>query len=191
MMYKHFTIILFLLLFNCVTHAQSLGIKSNLIHWAAGGTPNIGLETVLGQKYTLNIEGGYNWFAFSEEKKAKHWIAQTEVRYWTCERFNGHFFGLHALAGEYNVGGINIPIGRLKDWKDHRYEGYGIGAGLTYGYQWPISKALNLELSLGAGYIYLDYDKYPCTKCGKKIKSDTNNYFGVTKAAVSLIYFIK
>ncbi len=28
---------------------------------------------------------------------------QSELRYWTYESFNGHFFGLHALVGEYNI----------------------------------------------------------------------------------------
>lgn len=191
MVLKNFVVILLLLAFNSITHAQSIGIKTNLAHWLAGGTPNLGIETALTSKYTLNVEGGYNWFAFSEEKRAKHWIVQSELRYWLCESFNGHFFGLHALAGEYNIGKIDIPIGRLKDWKGNRYEGFGVGAGLSYGYQWPISKALNFELSLGAGYVYLDYEKYRCAKCGEKIKDDTNHYFGITRASVSLIYIIK
>ena len=57
--------------------------------------------------------------------------------------------------------------------------------------QWVVSPRWNLEFNLGAGYVYLTYDKYPCVKCGTKIGSGTNNYFGVTKAAISLIYLIK
>lgn len=181
-----------LLLFALGLHAQSVGIKTNAAHWAMMATPNIGIEMSLNRKYTLDVEAGYNPFTFNDNKKFKHWIVMPELRYWTCESFNGHFFGVHALASEFNVGGIDIPIGRLKDIKDHRYEGYAFGGGISYGYQWPIAKRLNLELSIGAGYAYLLYDKYKCEKCGDKIESDVkDNYFGITKAAVSLIYFIK
>ena len=66
---------------------QNAGIKTNLVHWAAAGTPNAGLEFALNRKYTLEVGGGFNW------------IVQPELRYWLCESFNGHFFGLHALVG--------------------------------------------------------------------------------------------
>ena len=171
--------------------SQNIGFKTNFAHWAAAGTPNAGLEFVLNRKYTFEVAGGFNPFTFNEYKKAKHWIVQPELRYWLCESFNGHFFGLHALAGEYNIGGIDIPIGRLSKFKDYRYEGFAYGAGLSYGHQWVISPKWNFEFNIGAGYTYLTYDKYPCVKCGSKLSSDTNNYFGVTKAAVSLIYLIK
>ena len=174
-----------------VARAQSAGVKTNLAHWAAAGTPNIGIEFSFNRKYTLEIGGGYNPFNFSDTKKAKHWIVMPELRYWLCESFNGHFFGVHALAGEYNMGGWDIPIGRLSKLKDYRYEGFAYGGGLSYGYQWILYPRWNFELNLGAGYVYLTYDKYPCVKCGSKIGSNHKHYFGVTKAAVSLIYFMK
>ena len=177
--------------FTFCSIAQNMGVKTNLVHWAAMGTPNLGLEFALNRKYTLEISGGYNPFTFNDNRKIKHWIVQPEMRYWLCESFNGHFFGLHGLVGEYNAGGIDIPFGRLSKLKDHRYEGYAYGAGISYGYQWVIGKKWNLEFNIGGGYTYLTYDKYPCVKCGSKESSGTNNYFGITKAAVSVIYFIK
>lgn len=190
---KKFTItsmVLFLLVLG--VQAQSVGLKTNFAHWATMATPNLGIEMALNRKYTIEVGAGYNPFTFNNNKKFKHWIVQPELRYWTCESFNGHFFGIHALGAEFNVGGLDVPLGRLKDIKDYRYEGYAFGGGVSYGYQWPIAKRLNLELNIGAGYAYLLYDKYKCVKCGEKQESDVkDNYFGVTKAAVSLIYFIK
>ncbi|NLX80687.1 MAG: DUF3575 domain-containing protein [Proteiniphilum sp.] len=190
---KKFTItsmVLFLLVLG--VQAQSVGLKTNFAHWATMATPNLGIEMALNRKYTIEVGAGYNPFTFNNNKKFKHWIVQPELRYWTCESFNGHFFGIHALGAEFNVGGLDVPLGRLKDIKDYRYEGYAFGGGISYGYQWPIAKRLNLELNIGAGYAYLLYDKYKCVKCGEKQESDVkDNYFGVTKAAVSLIYFIK
>lgn len=190
---KKFTItsmVLFLLVLG--VQAQSVGLKTNFAHWATMATPNLGIEMALNRKYTIEVGAGYNPFTFNNNKKFKHWIVQPELRYWTCESFNGHFFGIHALGAEFNVGGLDVPLGRLKDIKDYRYEGYAFGGGISYGYQWPISKRLNLELSIGAGYARLLYDKFNCVKCGEKLESDVkDNYFGITKGAVSLIYFIK
>ncbi len=170
--------------------AQNIGIKTNLAHWATT-TPNLGMEFALGRKYTLEIAGGYNPFTFENNSKVQHWIVQPELRYWLCESFNGHFFGLHGHAAEYNIGGIDIPVGRLKTFKDYRYEGFAFGAGLSYGYQWMLSKRWNFEFNIGGGYAYITYDKFPCVICGEKIDEGKHHYFGVTKAAISLIYFIK
>ncbi len=46
----------------------------------------------------------------------------------------------------------------------------------------------SMEVELGAGYAYLDYDIYNCGKCGDFVKHETKNYFGPTKVAVNLIY---
>lgn len=170
--------------------AQNTGVKTNFAHWGFFGTPNIGMEFALNRKYTLEVGGGFNPFTFEDNKKAKHWIIQPELRYWTCESFNGHFFGLHALASEYNIGGLDIPVGRLSKLKEYRYEGFAFGGGLSYGYQWAMSPRWNFEFNIGAGYAYLTYDQFPCVKCGSKIASETGNYFGITKAAVALIFFI-
>lgn len=172
--------------------AQNIGAKTNFAHWATFGTINGGLEFALSRKTTLEVGGGYNCFTFKENKKFKHWLVEPELRYWTCESFNGHFFGLHAIAGEFNVGGFNLPVGRLSRIKDYRYEGYTFGVGLSYGHHWVLAPRWNFELNLGVGYAYLMYDKFNCVKCGEKLASDQKeHYLGITKAAISLIYFIK
>lgn len=190
---KKFTLsITVLFLIALSSTAQNVGLKTNAAHWAMAATPNLGIEIAMSRKYTLEIGGGYNPFTFNDNKKLKHWIVQPELRYWMCESFNGHFFGLHGLVGEYNVGGFDIPIKLLEDIKYYRYEGFAVGGGISYGYQWPIAKRLNFELNIGAGYVYQIYDKFKCVRCGEKLGTDSkDHYVGVTKAAVSLIYFIK
>ncbi len=186
-------------LFTCVTlltcvftvNAQKIAVKSNIPYWGTGGSPNTAFELSLGKKTTLELGGGFNLWTFENNKKVKHWLAQPELRYWFCESFNGHFFGIHAHGAQYNVGGWDIPVGRLKTFKDHRYEGYLYGAGLSYGYQWVLSPRWNFELSLGGGFARIHYDKYPCVTCGAKVDEGGHNYLGVTKAAISLIYMIK
>ena len=172
------------------TFAQKVAIKNNLL-FDATATPNLALEFGLGKKTTLEVGAGLNWFEFSDNKKFKHLLVQPELRWWTCDVFNGHFFGLHAHGAQFNVGGWDIPVGRLDTFKDSRYQGYLYGGGLSYGYQWILSPRWNFEMSAGAGYARILYDEYPCVDCGTKLDEGTYNYWGVTKAAVSLIYFFK
>lgn len=182
-MRRSFILLCLSISFLCM-RAQTIGVKTNLLYDATT-TFNLGVEFALSPKVTLDLSGNYNPWTFSENKKLKHWLAQPEVRYWLCEKFNGHFFGLHALAGEFNMGGI-----KLFGMEDYRYEGFAYGAGLSYGYQWIINRRWSLEASLGLGYVYLDYDKFNCEKCGEKIGESTKHFVGPTKAAISLIYII-
>lgn len=177
--------------------AQSkVGIKTNLLYGGYAQTPNLGLEIGLGRRTTLDISGGYNWFNLdgkkNNNKKLVHWLVQPEFRYFLCERFNGHFLGVHALYSQYNIGQHELPLIWGKGSKEYRFEGNALGAGLSYGYQLMLSKSWNLELALGVGYAQLRYDKYDCSKCGKRVEADKiKHYFGPTKASISIIYLIK
>ena len=130
---------------------------------------------------------------YSETKWA-HWMAQPELRYWFCDVFNGWFLGLHGHVGQMNVSGIDIPFVLENEdsiMKDHRYQGWFYGGGLSVGYQWVLSSRSSLEFSLGAGYARIDYDKFPCQRCGTKIDEGNANYVGPTKATISYVFFLK
>ena len=172
--------------------AQQLGVKTNALHWATAGTLNAGLEIGLGKRTTLELTGDYNPWPLDRDqnKKLKFWSVMPEFRYWLCERFNGHFFGLHSGYGEYNISGVRIPF-QNKSTQEHRYEGWATGIGISYGYTWILGKRWNLEANIGAGYIYTKYDKYECKTCGRFKGNQKKHYFGPTKAGISLIYIIK
>lgn len=178
-------ILLFLSISGLFAHAQTIGVKTNLLYDVTT-TLNLGVEFALSSKVTFDLSANYNPWDFSENRQLKHWMVQPEARYWLCEKFNGHFFGFHAHAGEFNMGGI-----KLLGMEKHRYEGFAFGAGVSYGYQWILNNRWNIEASLGFGYMNLDYDKYHCEKCGEKIGEMTKHFIGPTKAAISLIYIIK
>ncbi len=188
--HKFFLVILALAASLPVSYAQKVAIKNNLLYDATA-TPNLALEMALSRKMTLELGAGLNWFDFSDNRKAKHLLVQPELRWWTCDVFNGHFFGLHGHVGQFNIGGWDVPVGRLEKFKDSRYQGYLYGGGISYGYQWLLSPRWNLETSIGGGFARMHYDKFPCAECGTKIDDGKYNYWGVTKAAVSLIYIIK
>ena len=167
--------------------AQTVGIKTNLLYDATR-TVNLGAEIGLAPRWTLDVSANYNAWDFSEGRKWRHLLIQPEARYWFCERFNGHFVGLHAHWAKFNIANGKMPFGLWKETRTRRHEGDLYGVGLTYGYQWLLGRHWNLEAALGVGYARVVYDKYPCASCGRKLSSGKENYWGPTKAAVSIIY---
>lgn len=186
-------IVVAILMCLCIlsVHAQQIGFKSNALYWATT-TPNIGLEMEVGKKQTAQVFLGLNPWKQSggDQSRLRHWLVMPEYRYWFSQNFEGWFLGAHALGGQYNVGGVKFPFGLLKGLRNHRYEGWYVGGGITAGKQWNLSKHWNLEASLGLGYIHTAYDKFNCGTCGEKLKSAHKNYVGPTKVALSLIYLI-
>ena len=170
--------------------APRWAVKTNLLYDATT-TINLGFELGIGRKWTLDVSGNYNPWTFADNKKLKHWLVQPEFRYWNCERFNRGFWGFHLLGGQYNVGNFDLPAGIFPSLADYRYEGRMVGAGISYGWQWYLGAHWNLEATVGFGYIYSQYDKFPCPKCGIKESNGEKHYFGPTKVGVSLIYLFK
>lgn len=165
--------------------AQEWAVKTNVLYDATG-TVNLGTEIGLGQRVTLDLSGNYNGWHYGKGFW-KHWLVQPEARYWLCEKFNGHFFGLHLHYAEYNVGGF----GWNNNIRHNRYQGRLYGTGISYGYQWLLGKRWNLEATVGVGYARLNYDKYPIAPCGTTLWKKDRNYFGPTKIGLTVIYIIK
>ena len=170
---------------------QNVALKTNLLYDATL-TVNAGVEIGLAPRWSFDLSGNYNGWTVNDHKW-KHWLAQPELRYWFCDRFAGHFMGLHLLGGEYNFGNIENTICFLgtdfSDLTNHRYQGWMAGAGIAYGYATILSRHWNLEFELGLGYVYTRYDVFNCAGCGKKIEKDQpHHYIGPTKAAVNLVY---
>lgn len=171
--------------------SQKAALKSNLISDALL-SPNLGAEFRLSPKWSLDVSGQLNLWSV-DGHKWKHWMVQPEARYWFCRPFSGHFLGVHAIGGEYNFGhlGLNFKFlgSDFRKLNTQRYEGWAAGAGIAYGYAWPVHPHWNIEAEIGVGWIYTRYDSYPCAECGKKIDSDKpHNYFGPTKAALNIVY---
>ena len=172
-------------------NAQEVALKTNLINDIAL-SPNIGVEVGLAPKWTLDMTAEMNLWKV-DGRSWKHLYFQPEARYWFCQRFSGHFIGFHALGGIYNFGKLNLPFNmlgsNLKELKDKRYQGWAVGAGVVYGYAWPLHKHWNIEAALGIGWLYTRFDSYPCQICGTKIdRNKSHNYFGPTKLSVAVEY---
>lgn len=179
-----------------ISTAQSVAVKTNLLYGAYTLTPNLGVEAGLNKHLSLDFSVGYNpWNrkgAGVSNRKAVHWLVNSEVRYWLDRPFEGHFFGAHALYSFYNISGKKLPLLLGKDSKRYRYEGFAVGGGLSYGYRWPFARKWSADFTLGLGYARLRYDRYDCARCGEKNGSGmTRNYFGPARVGISLIYLIR
>lgn len=182
-----------LLGFSGQASAQTYAVKTNLVGDVLLN-PNLAAEVGLAPKWTVELSGQWNTWTIGNGHRWKHWVLQPEARYWLCESFSGHFLGVHALGGQYNVGDIGIKslnfLGTdFSQLRDKRYQGWGIGAGVAYGYAWPVAKHWNIEAEIGVGWVYTRSDVYPCAECGTKLQSaKVHNYVGPTKLAVNLEY---
>ena len=155
-------------------NAQNVALKTNLLYDAFLNV-NGGVEIGLAPRWTLDVNADYNGWTLSHERKWKHWMVQPSARYWFCDRFSGHFVGVHAHGGEYNVGGLknNIDIlgTNFSILSNSRFQGWFVGGGVSY------------------GYAYTRFDRFQCAGCGKKVESDKrHHYVGPTKAALNLVY---
>ena len=183
----------YILLAMLLISAASLGaqnkvaIKTNLVHDATL-SPNLALEFGLAPKWTLDLSAAVNlWDSYGHTYK--HIIGQPELRFWTCEKFNGFFIGLHGIGGKvldagnlYNYKWINKKCPNLRE--SSIKDAMVLGAGLSCGYDVILARHWNLEFELGAGYVYASGKEVKADKTGKTII----DYVGPTKLAINLVY---
>ncbi len=199
-LFRYFTCITLLLFLGSFSElsAQKVGLRTNALYWATT-TPNVALDWRLGRQMSLTIQGSYNPFSFPARtledgsivpRKIKHWAVVPELKYWFCRTFERHYIGLHGVVGSYNAGGVSFGTAADEGLSRYRYRGDAYGVGLSWGYQWALGKRWGLEASIGAGYIYLPYDKYECVTCGDHLGRFARHYLGPTKAEISFVYFL-
>lgn len=168
--------------------AQHLAVKTNTLAWMTT-TPNLGIEIGMGPFLTLDVDGSYNPFNFKEERRIQGWTVQPEVRYWFSYKYSGHFLGLHGQYAGYDAG-----------LDKYNYLGNMYGAGLTYGFVFPMSPRWRLELSIGAGWSrwnckvsdrYYNYTRNDQIE-GVKIYDPIENLdrFGIDRLGVTFTYLI-
>lgn len=168
--------------------AQTIAVKTNTLS-AVIGSLNAGIELAAGRRTTWEGYGSIRPWTRGEMSVKKYWLAQTEVRHWLCQKFNGGFVGGFLNGAQFNMGGKKLPFGLFPDLQQHRYEGYLLGGGVTGGYQFLLDTHWNIECSISAGYEFIHYKRYRCPReCAGLDKTNNYHYVGPTKASISLIY---
>lgn len=163
--------------------AQTVGIKTNMLEWAALGTANLGIDVSAGSHLTIGVNGAINPWTWSAGKSSRMWGGELEVNYYFTYKYYGHHLGLYGHYSQYDLG-----------MRKYNFDGYLYGGGLCYGYTFVLSDHLRLDLHVGGGYDMLDYDRnsvYSDPADIIRYGHESRNYFGINKAGISFIYVIK
>ena len=111
-MKKKRILFLFVTLFaSTLLYSQVVGVKTNVVMDALK-IINLGAEVGLSKKLTLDLYANYNPWTYKDQKMMKMLAFQPELRYWFCDKFNGHFVGAHLHGGVYQAMGHLARIER-------------------------------------------------------------------------------
>lgn len=176
-------------------HPFYMALKTNMLYDLAA-VPNATLEFYIGRNWSVSAGGMYAWW--SQHSRNRYWRiygGEVEVRRWfgrAAERkpLTGHHVGAYLGALTYDfewgkrgyMGGL--PHGTI-------FDRCMIVGGVEYGYSLPVSSRLNIDFTIGIGYFGGKYIKYDPVN-GKYFEDSEVrlNYFGPTKAEISLVWLL-
>lgn len=168
------------------TKAQMLSVNTEATTLALMA-PNLGLELTVGEKSTV----GLNFITAQNSwgKSVEAYVIQPEYRYYVKGRpMYSLFVGVAGIATSYN-----FPL-------DNKvYDGYAVGAGLSFGYVLPLSERWNIDFHAGYGAILYRQREYGTTdnydsdsvKNGEAYVNASGCWFLPTKFGVSVSYIIR
>lgn len=150
--------------------------------------PNAGVEISLGNRWSMAVNGHYAWW----KSEPKHWFWRTyggdiDLRRWFGNKkansaLTGHHVGIYGqmLTYDFATGG-----------RGYLADKWSYGTGVEYGYSLPLRKRLNLEFSLGVGYLGGEYMEYlPMEEHYVWQATKNRHWFGPTKAGISVVWLL-
>lgn len=155
-------------------------VKTNVAYLAAT-VANLGVEYSFGDRYSVDLPIIYSPYTVARDYRLCFLAVQPEFRYWLKKPMEGHFFGVHLHIGAFNIA--------VDDRNRYQSPDGFYGAGLSYGYMLPFARHWAAEFTIGAGYVRTKYDVYYNIPNGARFeKGVPYNYWGLTKAGISLVY---
>ena len=164
-----------------------MAVKTNMLYDALL-TPNIGVEFYLGKNYTISADWMYAWW----KKHSIAWWHRTYGGDLEFRRYFGRVANEKPLQG-WHVGLYGGIVTYDFDWGGRGYLGdrWSYGGGLSFGYSMPWKRRLNLDFTVGIGYLGGEYKEYlPLDGCYVWQCTKQRNYIGPTKIEVSLVWLI-
>lgn len=161
----------------CVT------LKTNVLYDIAT-VANLSAEVGFKDHFSVELLATFSpWDIGKPTRMIRTLLFQPEARYYLADGWKGHYFGVHAHCGWYNV-----ALGGKTRFQDKDGKSPLLGAGLTYGYVLPFNEHWGAEFSIGAGYAYLNYDRFYNLPGGARYGTEVKHYFGPTKIGASIYY---
>nr|MBP7472955.1 DUF3575 domain-containing protein [Prevotella sp.] len=169
---KKIIVLLLTMLSVISVRAQMIAAHTDLALWALQ-TYNLGAEMTINNRSTLCLDGAYVNKPYGQ-KDFKIYSAQPELRYYFGGRpMYHHFVGISGIAAKYQI-----------TWKDDYHSGTAFGAGLTFGYVFPITRDLTIDAHTGVGIVgYNDSKNHTDNKLGYMLVP--------TKIGITLSYIIR
>ncbi len=172
-----------------------MSLNTNLLYDLAA-VPNIGATFYLGRGFSLGGLWFYSWWSsYPRNRFWRLYGGELDLRYWfgtaaARKPLTGHHIGLSASAFifdfEWGARGYMGGHPGRDIWYKTNY-----AAWAEYGYSLPIAKRLNLDFTLGVGYVGGEYRDYLPQHTHYVWQSTRKlHYFGPTKAEVSLVWLI-
>lgn len=175
-------------------------VKTNLAYDALTML-NYAIEIPLGNRFSVVWEHYFPWWVMRNNRICVEYLTLGgEARWWFApqprpatarrverDRLVGHYLGAYGFWGKADLQWDRIGC----------YQCYPVwSAGLTYGFVFPVSKHLNLELSASFGYARIPYQHYIPSDDWQILWRDhddagTTHYFGPTKLQVTLAWPIR
>lgn len=174
--------------------ADAQAIKVNAPFLLAG-CPNIGAEATVSKN--ISISGDIMWlpYLFKENEEVFRSLqVSAEVRYYTNPKYyynndmyDGFYLGPYLMWGDFNVG---LMTDSQKEEKNFRREGWGVSSGLSVGYKFYLTNRIKLDLNLGLGYAFMQYEKYQLGGqwVDYPMRKDTSHWIGPTRFGISVVY---
>lgn len=172
-----------------------MSVKTNMLYDLLA-LPNVGVEFYLGRNWSVTADWVYGWW--NSNRRHRYWRAyggEIAVRHWfgraaEAKPLTGHHLGLYGqlLTYDFEFGGKGQIAGEPGKplWSNPSY-----AAGVEYGYSLPITRVLNIDFTLGVGYLggkyyeYIPLDGHYVWQATKR-----RHWFGPTRAEVSLVWLL-
>ncbi|MFV0587589.1 DUF3575 domain-containing protein [Bacteroides reticulotermitis] len=163
-----------------------MALKTNLLLDAAA-IPNIGLEFYLSRGWSIGANWMYAW-----------WSSNSRHRYWRTyggELYTRRYFGQLAKSAPLSGHHVGVYLQGLTydvEWGGKGYlSKFSYGAGLEYGYSLPVGRRINIDFTLGLGYLGGKFKTYqPQEDCYVWQSTNNRHWIGPTKAEISFVWLL-
>ena len=164
-----------------------MAVKTNMLYDAIL-VPNLGVEFYVGKNWSIAVNWMYaRWKCDHRHNYWRTYGGDIEIRRWFGKKakekpLTGHHFGLYGQMLTYDF--------ELRG-RGYMSSNWNYASGISYGYSHPISRRLNIDFTIGVGYLKGEYKEYiPIDQCYVWQTSKQRRWFGPTKAEVSLVWLI-
>lgn len=164
-----------------------MALKTNMLYDAAL-VPNAGVEFHIADGWSIGANWMYAWW--KSDRHARYWRTyggDLAVRKYFGKKaeekpLQGHHLGVYGqmLTYDFELGGRGY-LGDRWSW----------GAGIEYGYSLPVARRINIDFSLGLGYLGGEYKEY-LPMDGHYVWQATRNrhWVGPTKAEITFVWLL-